>query len=115
MEDTKNAFVFTTQDDTDGLHPNIAKYLHRYASNRLKDYRKLVSAVSKGDLVQIRDYCHKVLGTARSYHLYQLEELTRLLQTLTRDEKLTEVKRLLPDYEAYLLGLKSRFEQSGGE
>ena len=95
-------FRFTTKDDTTSLHPNIVSFVPRYIKNRREDYAQLEKAVKNEDFRMIRDYCHKVIGTARSYHFYQLEEITKRLQDLSQAGDIEGIQELMPTYDAYI-------------
>ena len=103
------AFNFETVDHIESLHPNIIGFVPRYVANRKEDYLQLRRAIENEDFVTIRDYCHKVMGTARSYHFFQLEEITRVLQDLSREQDIEGIRKLLPDYDAYITGLFSKY------
>lgn len=93
-------FPFKSKDDPKSLPKQISAYLSQYVQNRLDDFDQIKS--SKFDLLFIRDYCHKVIGSARSYNLFQLEEITIELQELARREEKEQIKTLLEDYGQYL-------------
>ena len=71
----------------------------------LKAVLIVLDAIDKEDHQTIRDYCHKVVGTARSYHFFQLEEITKRLQEYSRDKNMDGIKKLMPVYNAYIQNL----------
>ncbi|MCO4756227.1 MAG: Hpt domain-containing protein, partial [Bacteriovoracaceae bacterium] len=87
-------FNFKTKDDILSLHPSIGNFVPRYVENRKNDYAAFVESVNSGDIQAIRDYCHKVVGTARSYHFFQLEEITTIIQDYARDGDLEAIKSM---------------------
>lgn len=95
-------FKFTTKDDISTLHENIISFVPRYIENRKEDYKALKQAVAAEDFEIIRDYCHKVIGTARSYHFFQLEEITKKLQEYYRAGEISLIRELMPVYDAYI-------------
>lgn len=98
-------FKFKSTDDIQSLHPNIIDFVPRYIANRKADYLLLLDAIKSEDFQAIRDYCHKVVGTARSYHFFQLEEITKILQDYSREENMEGIKKLMPVYDAYIRNL----------
>jgi regulator of sigma D len=98
-------FKFSSTDDIQSLHPNIIDFVPRYIANRKADYLLLLDAIKNSDHEAIRDYCHKVVGTARSYHFFQLEEITKRLQEFSREKDMEAIKKLMPVYDAYIKNL----------
>jgi len=99
------SFKFNTFDDIDSLPDQIRLYLPRYIDNRITEFKELQA--NHSDFTLIRDFCHKVIGSARSYNLHQLEQLTQSLQTYARQEDIEKIELLLSEFESYLLSLKS--------
>lgn len=103
------SFQFSEKDEISTLHPNIIGFVPRYVSNRKEDYEKLKRSIEEEDYDAIRDYCHKVVGTARSYHFFQLEEITKELQQLGRERDMEGIMELLPAYDAYIRSVFSQY------
>jgi HPt (histidine-containing phosphotransfer) domain-containing protein len=93
-------FNFEKKDTVESLPEQIRNHLSHYVQNRLDDFSKIKK--DGFDYAYIRDYCHKVVGSARSYQLHQLEEITLVLQSLAREQEYEQIKELLIDYEQYL-------------
>lgn len=102
-------FEFSSEDNLSTLHPNIVAFIPRYVANRKEDYQKLRRSVEKRDFDAIRDYCHKVVGTARSYHFFRLEEITKRLQVFARNGDIESVRELMPAYDEYIQGLFEKY------
>ena len=103
------AFKFTTTDDVSTLHESIAKFVPRYIENRKNDYQEFLGYIESGDLQSIRDYCHKVVGTAKSYHFHQLEEITKVIQKHAREQNLEGIRPILPHYDVYMRELFEKY------
>lgn len=102
-------FNFSREDNPASLHPNIIGFVPRYISNRKDDYENLKAFVQDKDFEAIRDYCHKVVGTARSYHFYRLEEITKQLQTHSRNEDIESILELMPAYDHYIQSVFNQY------
>ena len=100
-------FQFTKEDQILELHPNIAKHLPKFISNRIKDYESLKLAVEEANFVFIRSYCHKTVGVAASYNFFKLEELTISISEYARVEDLKSIKYLLITFDQYISEIRS--------
>ena len=100
-------FDFKNKDNIDELPEQIRSYLAQYIQNRMDDFSQIKRI--DFDMLFIRDYCHKVIGSARSYNLHQLEEITLVLQKLARADQRDEITELLGDYEIYLNDLAQKY------
>lgn len=105
------SYEFKTKDDPESLPDQIAAYLNQYVQNRLDDFANIKT--EDFDYLYLRDYCHKVIGSARSYNLYQLEEITLVLQEYARSQNSTGIKELLKDYALYIDDLAQKYLNQG--
>ena len=103
------SFKFSTNDDVSTLHESIAKFVPRYIENRKTDYQKFLIDIEKCDFQSIRDYCHKVVGTAKSYHFHQLEEITLVIQNCAREQNLEGIRSIIPSYDTYMNELFAKY------
>ena len=93
---------FTTNDNIEGLPTVLRNHLPKYLSNRLKDLVALEEGVSNCDVQAISSVCHRINGTAASYGLFCLEELSREIQRLAKEENFMEVQDLVKLMRSYL-------------
>lgn len=100
-------YEFSQLDKAESLPDQIRSYLSQYVKNRMDDFAQIKKI--DFDFIFIRDYCHKVVGSARSYHLHQLEEITLDLQKYAREENKEAIISLLKDYEIYLNDLAQKY------
>ena len=100
-------YNFQKSDDIEQLPQQIRSYLSQYIQNRMDDFSQIKKI--DFDFLFIRDYCHKVIGSARSYNLHQLEEITLVLQQYARAEEKEKITKLLGEYEIYLNDLAQKY------
>lgn len=108
------AFKFNSKDDTTTLHPTIVEFVPRYVANRRDDYQDLKTGIKTRNFDLVRDYCHKVIGTAKSYHFFQLDEITKVLQDYAREGDIAGIESLMPDYDIYINSLFSKYLSESG-
>lgn len=99
------SFKFSKTDDIESLPSQIRQYIPRYVDNRIIELNELKEC--QNNFALILDFCHKILGSARSYNLHQLEEITLVLQTCARQESNEQIEILFTEFESYLCHLKS--------
>lgn len=95
-------------DQIEELPPIIKNNLPNYISNRLGDIK--IINFSKIDINYLKALSHKFIGSARSYGLLRLEEISLELDLRVKDESLDAIKPLLEDMIKYLEDLKKNLQ-----
>lgn len=100
---------FTKEDNVEDLPESLRNYLPKYLNNRSKDLLELEIALDNHDVQSISSLCHRINGTAANYGLFQLEELSRNLQKVAKENNFKAAKELVNDMHSYLEQTTVRF------
>ena len=95
-------FKFSCKDDVKNLPKIIKDNISNYIFHRFEEFEAL--DFETPDINGIRLFCHKTIGSASSYHLYQLDEITKELQRIVKEEDL----KCLPEH---VLDMQEFFEK----
>jgi HPt (histidine-containing phosphotransfer) domain-containing protein len=90
------------QDRIEELPDVLREYVPTYIEHRLTELDDLDTYLSKQDFEGIRAICHKIVGSAASYNLFELESIVKKLQSAARNNKLNQCKAFTADLSSYL-------------
>lgn len=88
------------------IHPEIFDLIPEYIEHRKQDLLEITQAVSMRRFEIIDTITHNILGSARTYGLEILEEITQKLQTASKNGNVPEMLKLVERFEALLLSLE---------
>lgn len=93
-------------DNFEKIDPLLVDYVPTYIKNRINEMDELKYSLKTKDFEAIRGSCHKVLGSAASYGLFQLEEIINKLQSCAREENIESTRLYVEALEKYLKNKK---------
>jgi HPt (histidine-containing phosphotransfer) domain-containing protein len=93
---------FSKEDKVDDLPEVLRNYLPKYLSNRTKDLIELENAIVNKNVQSVSSVCHRINGTAANYGLFRLEEISRRLQKVVKENNFNEAKALVDSLRSYL-------------
>ena len=85
------SFVFTKEDDLEGLDPVIRNHLPRVIENRVVEFKKYEEDFASRNFESICRYCHNVV---------------RYIHDFARKESYSEIEQVLPLFKEYLTEIK---------
>ena len=95
------SFEFQTKDEVETLPEKLLTHFPIFLSKRLVDLEVLKSEVFNENYSGLSNYCHKQLGIAASYHLYQYEELVKALSKAKKENNTEQIIYLVHELETY--------------
>lgn len=100
-------FQFTTKDDVKSLPHIIKDNVSKYIGNRYNEFNEL--DFETPDIKAIRLFCHKTIGSASSYHLHQLDEISRELQRIVKEDELKLLPKHVLDMQEFFKNLRKKY------
>lgn len=93
---------FIPNNIKDKIDQDLLAYMPRYYQNRTKDLRLLRKSVESRKKEDILSMTHKILGTAKTYGLNELDYVIGKLESFTKESKMEEVEYCLDWAERYI-------------
>ena len=89
-EDIKISDVQVTEKqkdvDFEGLDQDFLDYMPNYIRNKLDEIENMIISIEEDDATDASAYCHKILGTAKSFGLNRVNEDIELVQSLIKQD-----------------------------
>lgn len=101
------SFEFQTKDEIQTLPEKLLAHFPSFLSKRFVDLEVLKAEVFNEKFSGLSNFCHKQLGIAASYHLYQYEELVQALVKARKENNTEQIIYLINEIEEYLVKTKS--------
>ncbi len=97
-----NEKEFIPANIKDIIDQDLIAYMPRYYENRSNDLSKLRQFVEAKNTDDILAMTHKILGTAKTYGLNELDYAIEKLESFTKESKMEEAEFCLNWAEKYL-------------
>lgn len=107
MESFKIKFKFKSIDTVEELPVIIKNNVGKYIQHRLEEFQSI--DLAHPDLEAIKLFCHKTIGSATSYNLNQLDEITKELKRIVQDSDLDLLADHLLDMQEFLEKLTKKY------